>query len=127
MGQFAHRAAQSLGASLRLTSDGQAAGAWRLKKRVLHFGDSFAPTGLAPTTAGNIRAWTTRKPSPFIGMWHSHPELDSMYRAHLDDNLGGMLPHLMMADIIRWMGVLVSQAEGQGNYRDPQITFARPV
>ena len=42
------------------------------------------------------------------------PELGPVYRTHLEDNFGELLPHLMMADIARWMGALVRRSEDDG-------------
>jgi hypothetical protein len=34
-----------------------------------------------------------------------------VYRTDIEDNFGELLPHLMMADITRWMGALVGRTE----------------
>jgi hypothetical protein len=55
------------------------------------------------------------------------PELGPVYRTHLDDNFGELLPHLMMGDITRWMGVLVSRVQAGGPTAPADLELFRTV
>jgi hypothetical protein len=59
---------------------------------------------------------TVESPRPRAKLIHqlvalAPEELGPLYRTHLEDNFGELLPHLMMADITRWLASLVGRTE----------------
>lgn len=78
---------------------------------------SWAP--LLPNTAWNSYSWHHPDvDSPEARLIHQlvalAPELGPVYRTHMEDNFGELLPHLMMADITRWLGGVLERTQAGG-------------
>jgi len=57
---------------------------------------------MSDATAGVIRELVTE-----------YPDLSGLLREHVEDNHGEILPHLFMADVVRWLATRATSAPSQ--------------